>query len=166
MFYSNVNIILGNNASGKTRYLISKVQTLSQNGVVLHNLNNDYTIRNLDTSKLEFLNEACNSGYESKDGSFLDKSGIERILLGKILSVGDYLILDEIDSLLPRQRLIDMCSAICDVSSLWKEVWISGHSPVLFRASNEKRFFFMESNKIQLKEGVDSINEYLTSIWG
>ena len=88
MFHSNVNILLGNNASGKTRYLFSKVQTLSQNGVVLHNLNNDYTIHNLDINKLELLNEACNSGYESKDGSFLDKSGIERILLGKFCQWG------------------------------------------------------------------------------
>lgn len=164
MFHSNVNILLGNNASGKTRYLFSKVQTLSQNGVVLHNLNNDYTMHNLDINKLELLNEACNSGYESKDGSFLDKSGIERILLGKILSVGDYLILDEIDSLLPRQRLIDMCSAIRDVSNLWKEVWLSGHSPILLQASTEKKFYFMESNRIQLEEGVASINEYLTSV--
>lgn len=38
MFHSNVNILLGNNASGKTRYLLSKVQTLSKNSVVLHNL--------------------------------------------------------------------------------------------------------------------------------
>lgn len=47
MFHSNVNILLGDNASGKTRYLFSKVQTLSQNGVVLYNLNNDYTNNNL-----------------------------------------------------------------------------------------------------------------------
>ena len=57
-----------------------------------------------------------------------------------------------------------MCSAIRDVSNLWKEVWLSGHSPILLQASTEKKFYFMESNRIQLEEGVASINEYLTSV--
>ena len=55
-------------------------------------------------------------------------------LLQKITSVGDVLIIDELDNVLIRQHLIDFCDALSQLRVHWKKIIVSGYNLLLLRA--------------------------------
>ncbi len=130
----NVVVVIGDNASGKTRYLekISK-EFLNHNLCIVSNL--DKRMYQVNQNKKDTVLEL---GSEYLRNLMLD-GGINYYdlqiynLLRYIISNGDILILDEVDAMLKEQDLIDFCSVLSQLRDCWDQIIVSGYSPNLTR---------------------------------
>lgn len=151
---SNITLIIGDNAIGKTRrlYKIYK-EKLESEGLVVTNLpskNKYYEVSEDKRSKLEEIS-FCDDYMKEKP----ENTGIQRLL--DLLSYeGDILIIDEIDKNLTPQQIVDISHIIRESRTMWKEIYISGYDVKLIVLFDK-----LEDNIIVLtKEGDKHANKY------
>jgi len=130
----NVVIIAGDNATGKTRYLKELMQFYKNQGLsVVSNLD-DGAYRE-DPLKREIVLEECSDYLENlltkRQIGWYNNHASE--LLQQITSVGDVLIIDELDNNLTPQHLIDFCDALSQLRVCWKKIIVSGYNLKLLR---------------------------------
>ena len=98
-----------------------------------------------------------------------------RRLVELLYSSGDILILDELDACLTRQEILDISDCISQISHLWKEIHVTGHSIELLRMftkiDNENETY--DENVYLVKNNLEPVNlteeetyEYFDSIRG
>ena len=131
---NNVILVIGDNAAGKTRYLKQLIKNYQNQGlIVINNINNCVCVE--DPVKRDVVLCECSDYLENllinrQNGWYANHASD---LLQMIVSTGDILIIDEIDSLLKTQHLIDFCDAISQLRLHWKKIIISGFSSYLMR---------------------------------
>lgn len=131
---NNVTLVIGDNAAGKTRYLEQLKENFMKKGLrVISNLDG-YTTA-LDFAKKEiiiqkgscYLNDLLQGNLHGVYDSCAYK------LLQYILSNGDVLIIDELDSNLIDQHILDFCIMLSQLRVYWKEIIVSGYNDRLMR---------------------------------
>lgn len=130
----NVMVVIGDNAVGKTRYLRELVRHFRQQGLtIISNLDNGAYQE--DPIKRDIVLEECSDYLEDlltkRQSGWYHNYTSE--LLQKITSVGDVLIIDELDSNLTHQHLIDFCDALSQLRNCWEQIIISGYNLKLLR---------------------------------
>ena len=131
----NVLVVIGDNAIGKTRYLKKLAELFRQEGlIVISNL--DKGAFKEDMAKRDTILEECSDYLEDlltkRQVGWYNNYASE--LLQKITSIGDVLIIDELDNVLARQHLIDFCDALSQLRIHWKKIIVSGYNLLLLRA--------------------------------
>lgn len=144
---SNITLIIGDNAIGKTRRLCKIYkEELATNSLIVTNLpskNKYYSISEAKHNKLVDTNF-----YDDYKEEKPENAGIKKLL--DLLSYdGDILIIDEIDKNLTPQQIIDISHIIRENRTMWKKIYISGYDVKLILL-----FDGLEDNIIVLtKEG-------------
>lgn len=133
-----VHILFGKNGTGKTRYLKKIVSDcIKGRKLVVTNLNTILSYGRIDKNKVQAMEDGIEpfDDYRSRawDISMCDLE-LKRYA-EMLLYEGDVLVLDEIDSLLSLQQVIDLCNIISDIEHLWKEIYLSGHTRYLLLSS-------------------------------
>lgn len=129
-----VVVVIGDNAIGKTRYLKELAESFRQEGlIVISNLDKGAFKEDMD--KRDTILEECSDYLEDlltkRQVGWYNNYASE--LLQKITSVGDVLIIDELDNVLTRQHLIDFCDALSQLRIHWKKIIVSGYNLLLLR---------------------------------
>lgn len=160
-----IMVLFGNNGVGKTRYLKQEIK----NNVI----NNKKVISNLipknnlimDIDKISAMNDGITPYGEYSSDEWLEYCSDENLykILNYILSKGDILILDEIDSILPYQDVINICNILKDVSYYWDKIIITGHTDDILTIKDDLQFYFLDKDGMYFLEGSD-IDEYIDKI--
>lgn len=161
-----LNFLIGENASGKTRYLRD----------LLHNCKSDLFVTNLP-------DEICRSDYKTIDGivswledettseiferdgvfafldlpfSFSDKfNSILRLMSRDV----DYMFLDEPDEGLSKQERSMLSELFIFLSRTDKQIWVSTHDSAVLYYDNSRYFLVDKGNAVELSG--DEAVEYL-----
>jgi len=133
-----VHVLFGKNGTGKTRYLKKIISDyIKEDKIIVTNLNNILSYGKIDMNKVQAMEDGVEpfDDYRSRvwDISMCD---IElKKYAEMLLYEGDILILDEMDSFLSSQQIIDLCNIISDIEHLWKEIYLAGHTRYLLLSS-------------------------------
>lgn len=157
-----ITLYIGDNGSGKTRKLLDIAKTSMSNDLMvvtnLPALKRDYLI---DENKLQYFkdniyNDMCKHlVLETPAKTMHEASG--RKLVELLYSKGDVLILDELDCMITRQEMIDICDCLSCISSLWKDIYVSGYDSDLTRMFvqiDEDNFETYNPNVYLMEDGV------------
>lgn len=131
---NNIYLIIGENTSGKTRYLQKLNKENSDNGIyTVTNLSKQYY--DIDDSKIRSLENIEIQRFEQlkHHSTSVDYDGYVKSLFDLICSQGEVLILDELDSKLYVNDITSLSAAISETRDNWKEIFITGYSPYLCR---------------------------------
>lgn len=175
-----ITLYIGDNSSGKTRNLLEIAKTSMSNDLMvvtnLPALKRDYLI---DENKLQYFkdniyNDMCKHLVLETPAKTMHESSCRR-LVELLYSKGDVLILDELDCMITRQEMIDICDCLSCISSFWKDIYVSGYDSDLtrmfvqidednFETYNPNVYLVEDDKVIKLKE--DGIDECFDSIRG
>ena len=175
-----ITLYIGDNSSGKTRKLLDIAKTSMSNDLMvvtnLPALKRDYLI---DENKLQYFkdniyNDMCKHLVLETPAKTLHEASCRK-LVELLYSKGDVLILDELDCMITRQEVIDICDCLSCISPLWKDIYISGYDSDLtrmfvqidednFETYNPNVYLVEDDKVIKLKE--DDIDECFDSIRG
>lgn len=125
---NNIYCIIGDNASGKTRFL---THLCEENTGVVTNLpiggggyfeclDKSNILRATELKPISFGEELWYSSHLSN-------------LYKMIVAKGNYLVLDELDSCLLADDLLRLCACISELRDCWKGIYVSGFSSYLDR---------------------------------
>lgn len=160
-----IMVLFGNNGVGKTRYLKQEIKNnVLNNKIVVSNLKVKNNL-SVDMNKVYEMNnglvpygEYCSDEWKK----YCEDENLNKIL-SYILSKGDVLILDEIDSILPYQDVINICNILKDVSEYWEKIIITGHTDDMLTVRDDLQFYFLDKTGMYILKGSD-INEYIDKI--
>lgn len=130
---NNVSVVIGDNATGKTRYLKKlRKDFLNMDFSVVSNFYNfQYSADPLK------VNVVLEEGKEYMEEILTKKITIVdtylQNLLQLITNVGDVLIIDELDRKLSLQGILDFCIILSQLRDYWKEIIVSGYNSALLR---------------------------------
>lgn len=168
---TNITLILGDNANGKTRYLKNICNKYKDKYKIVTNLvdeslgDADYVI---DITKEKHVEDIDDSFYETMH----DTKGCSPYMLDAykyIVYSGDILIIDDLDALLTGQEVIDICNLIKEMQEDWKEIYISGYSIYLlqlfYNDTDVNILGFNENNEVIKMLGDEAV-EYIDTIRG
>lgn len=131
----NVIVVIGDNAIGKTRYLKELAELFKHQGLTVISTLDNGAFKE-DTEKMDVVLEECSDYLKDlltkRQVGWYNNYASE--LLQKITSVGDVLIIDELDNNLTRQHLIDFCDVLSQLRVCWKKIIVSGYNLLLLRA--------------------------------
>ena len=157
-----ITLYIGDNGSGKTRKLLEIAKTSMSNDLMvvtnLPALKRDYLI---DENKLQYFkdniyNDMCKHLVLETPAKTMHESSCRR-LVELLYSKGDVLILDELDCMITRQEMIDICDCLSCISSLWKDIYVSGYDSDLTRMFvqiDEDNFETYNPNVYLMEDGV------------
>ncbi len=171
-----ITLYIGDNASDKTRKLKDLVRENSLSVVTnIPTLKKDYLV---DNTKLQYFkdyiyNDMCR--YLVFDTPAKSEHEVScRRLVELLFSKGDILVLDQLDSALTRQEIIDISDCISCISPLWKDIFVSGYDSDLLRMFTyidietgieiyKPNVYLLENDKMTKLED-DDINEYFNNL--
>jgi hypothetical protein len=141
---NNITLVIGDNASGKTRYLNSLKESYRKSGLkVVTNLDKyDNINAACDMQKYKLFREEGTEYFNSLFDSpilFGDDKYVKSII-DLPVQVGDILIIDNIDHLVTRQQLIDLCSTLSQIRDYWQRIIVSGYNYEIERIFTKKDF--------------------------
>lgn len=157
-----ITLYIGDNGSGKTRKLLDIAKTSMSNDLMvvtnLPALKRDYLI---DENKLQYFkdniyNDMCKHLVLETPAKTMHESSCRR-LVELLYSKGDVLILDELDCMITRQEMIDICDCLSCISSLWKDIYVSGYDSDLTRMFvqiDEDNFETYNPNVYLMEDGI------------
>ncbi len=130
---NNVILVIGDNATGKTRYLRQFRREFIDKGLtVISNFYNSHY--EADRRKVDIVLEEEICYMEeilTKSASIidLDIQGLLQLMTNK----GDVLIIDELDRKLSLQATLDFCIVLSQLRDCWKNIIVSGYNSALLR---------------------------------
>ena len=126
----NIIYIIGDNASGKTRYLKNIIADAKKNNYkVVTNIPGDaanYAVNKERLTLLKSLNNrlvekiVIEKNIETSRDAYIEK------LFRLFYSIGDILVIDELDINLTIQNIIDITAALSEIRKTWKKIYING----------------------------------------
>ena len=157
-----ITLYIGDNGSGKTRQLVNIIETSMNNGLSV--VTNIPTFRGnyvIDEVKLQYFkdniyNDMCKHLVLETPAKTRDEV-ICRRLVELLYSKGDILVLDELDCMLTHQKMIEICDCLSCISSLWKDIYVSGYDSDLTRMFvqiDEDNFETYNPNVYLMEDGV------------
>jgi hypothetical protein len=137
MIEQNITLVIGDNASGKTRYLKNKIEEARKNNFrIVTNIPGYESEYPIDKEKLALIKETNNRLVER----IVDKVDINTSIdayidniLRLLYSRGDRLFIEDIDIKLTPQNIIDISTAIADIRHTWNQIYITGRNLGLTR---------------------------------
>lgn len=125
----NIYVIIGENASGKTRYLTKILDEALEKGMKISTNIRKFeamTTDEIDENKVNTLirhrNKLPNMKFEDKKDNPLHD--MYRYLVSK----GDILVLDELDFRIGLSDVMMLFKAVADVRECWKEIYVSSYN--------------------------------------
>lgn len=154
---NNITLYIGKNASGKTRILYDIA--LKSNNVVTNLKNTGLPEKHgIDNNKIERLKKVQPRFYElfTENDNYLDLySSMLKQFIKLLISNGDTLVIDDVDSIVCNLDLLDICEAISTLRDFWKEIYISGYNIKLMRV-----FTYTDLEDYSQKEMVNLVYVY------
>lgn len=137
----NITLIIGDNATGKTRYLVEKIIEAQNNklSVVTNILQYkvDYAIDNDRLALMIGLNNRLVDRIVNKRAIKTSEDAHIDALLRLFYSRGDILIIDEFDTELTKQNITDIAAALSEIRTTWRNIYITGYSEYITRVFTE-----------------------------
>lgn len=169
---NNIYLIIGDNATGKTRFLKNIVKCNNKKEVVT-NMSRYKKNIDVDSDKIRSVEQLNNSLYRRIDGrkDLNDYEITIRNIFELISARGDILVLDELDAGLKNNDITAICAVISETRDNWEEIYITGYSSYLDRLFNNKTVhmyipnYFMLDDCLQLKSiSEETANAYFDTI--
>lgn len=133
----NINLIIGDNAIGKTRYLKRLAGRCQENNYkVVTNIDKYNKNVVIDDNKVKL---AVSKGNELIERIILnghvknDYDSNLKHMLELVCAKGDILIIDELEAGIDNTNMMWIIMAISDIRELWKEIWVTGYDIALMR---------------------------------
>lgn len=137
----NITLIIGDNATGKTRYLVKKIIEAQNNKLsVVTNIlqyKGDYAIDDDRLALMIGLNNRLVDRIVNKRAIKTSEDAHINALLQLFYSRGDILIIDEFDTELTKQNITDIAAALSEIRTTWRKIYITGYSEYITRVFTE-----------------------------
>lgn len=133
---NNISLIIGDNATGKTRYLKNRIEYYIENEIpIVTNIQDYEKFVQLDKHKVESLENLQMNRYNNliKHNNSRDYDGYVKGLYDLVAAAGNILILDELDYALKSNDVTLLCKAISETRHNWDAILVSGYSVLLDR---------------------------------
>lgn len=138
----NITLVIGDNASGKTRYLKKMlIEAKKDNLRVVTNIPGYKMPYGIDKERLSLIKNTnnrlidkivINEDIETSSDAYISD------LLRLLYSRGDVLIIDELDVDLTVQEIVDVAAAISDIRKSWSRIYVNGYSEDITRIFIDK----------------------------
>lgn len=137
----NITLIIGDNATGKTRYLVEKIIGAQKNDLsVVTNIPKYKSYYAKDEKRFALMKELNNRLVNRivNDGKIeTTEDAYINALLQLFYSRGDILIIDEFDTELTKQNITDIAAALSEIRTTWRNIYITGYSEYITRVFTE-----------------------------
>lgn len=161
---SNITLIIGDNAAGKTRSLYKIYEEKIKDNIIVTNIP-DKSIQYEVSEDKEAMLEETDMVEAYKEDNMVNKG--MRYILRLLAYKGDILMLDNLDRSLTAQQVIDISHIIRENRAMWKEIYITGYDAkllVLFDGDEENIIVLTENgkkhtNRYEFIKHIDKIRE-------